>query len=98
MSEGRTYEQIDAMSWHDVLSILRYQSKTIPQEKLLRAIAEALGVKFSSSVSAPDIAAPTVLPSQLKDPTEDLRAAFADAKFPTAVGSLVIPERLKYAE
>lgn len=98
MSEGRTFEQVDAMSWHDVLMISRWRSKNPPVEPLLRAIAESLGVKFSSSSSQPaGKSLPETDPATIPDPTEDIRAAFAGAKFSAEVGNASIPERLRYA-
>ena len=96
MSEGRTFEQVDSMAWHDVMMIMRWRRKNPPAERLLRAIAESMGYRFSSPESA-HAPAREIDPKTLPDPTADIRAAFAGAKFPTEVGNLVIPERLKYA-
>jgi hypothetical protein len=84
------------MAWHDVMMILRWRRKHPPVDTLLRAIAESLGVRFSTpeSASRPQR---EIDPKTLHDPTADIRAAFAGAKFAPEVGNLAIPERLKYA-
>lgn len=97
MSEGRTFEQVDSMAWHDVMMIMRWRRRNPPAERLLKLIAEHMGYRFSTPESAQGLPTREIDPKTLPDPTEEIRKAFAGAKFSPEVGNLAIPERLKYA-
>lgn len=84
------------MAWHDVMMIIRWRRKNPTADRLLKAIAESWGFRFSTPESA-SLPSREIDPKTLPDPTADIRAAFASAKFSPEVGNLAIPERLKYA-
>lgn len=96
MSEGRTFEEVDRMTWHDVVMISRWRQKSPPVDLLLRAIAEYLGIKFTDSPSALHTPIREIDPSTLHDPTEEIRKSLANATFPDGIGKLIVPERPKY--
>lgn len=98
MAEGRTFHQVDKMSWYDVQMISKWRERNPTVEALLRGIAEALGIKFVDSPSAGISSTPAreVDPKSLPDPTDEIRAALANAVFPDGIGKVILPERPSY--